>query len=208
MNLNWEHMWVASSEFVSSSIPSRQILTAHAQPFKGARDLAFCLKVPLDSLLVWASSEGSGETARMRSLAWTFAACIGDKYQIRLTRSMWFCWFCWSTESWAYICSLFTPWYRGSLIICPVLIYLCAALECMCRPSRNWCCHWRLISWLRPRPRALWVFRTAMLTRRFRFTRGRGTSFGWYGLFRIYGNQLTLFHNSSLILRFLLGFID
>ena len=76
-----------SSEFVSSSIPSWQILTAHAQPFRGARDLAFCLKVPLDSLLVWASSEGSGETARMRRVAWTFAARIGDNYQIRLTRS-------------------------------------------------------------------------------------------------------------------------
>ena len=77
--------WAPSSEFVSSSIPSWQIVTAHAQPFRGARDLAFCLKVPLDSLLVWASSEDSGETARM--LAWTFAAHIGDKYQIRLTRS-------------------------------------------------------------------------------------------------------------------------
>ena len=75
-----------SSEFVSSSIPSWQILTAHAQPFRGVRDLV--LKVPLDSLLVWASSEGSGETARMRRLAWTFAARIGDKYQIRLTRSI------------------------------------------------------------------------------------------------------------------------
>ena len=79
--------WAASREFVSSSIPSWQTLTAHAQPFRGARDLAFCLKVPLDSLLVWASSEGSGETARMRRLAWTFAARIGYKYQIRLTRS-------------------------------------------------------------------------------------------------------------------------
>ena len=78
--------WAPSSEFVSSSILSWQTLTAHAQPFKGARDLAFCLKVPLDSLLVWASSEGSGETARMRRLAWTFAARIGDKYQIRLAR--------------------------------------------------------------------------------------------------------------------------
>ena len=76
----------ASSEFVSSSIPSWQILTAHAQPFRGARDLAFCLKVLLDSLLVWASRGGSGETARMRRFAWTFAARIGDKYQIRLTR--------------------------------------------------------------------------------------------------------------------------
>ena len=79
-------IWVASSEFVSSSIPSWQILIVHAQSFRGVRDLAFCLKVPLDSLLVWASSEGSGETARMRRLAWTFAARIGDKYQIRFTR--------------------------------------------------------------------------------------------------------------------------
>ena len=71
---------------MSSSIPSWQTLTAHAQPFRGARDLAFCLNVPLDSLLVWASSEGFGETARMRRLAWTFAARIGDKYQIRLAR--------------------------------------------------------------------------------------------------------------------------
>ena len=75
----WIIIWAEPSEFVSSSIPSWQTLTAHAQPFRGARDLAFCLKVPLDSLLVWASSEGSGETARMRRLAWTFAARIGDK---------------------------------------------------------------------------------------------------------------------------------
>ena len=80
------YIWAAPSEFVSSSIPSWQTLTAHVQPFRGARDLAFCLKVPLDSLLVWASSEGSGEAARMRRLAWTFAARIGDKYQIRLAR--------------------------------------------------------------------------------------------------------------------------
>ena len=46
----------------------------------------FLSKVPLDSLLVWASSGGSGENARMRKLAWTFPARIGDKYQIRLKR--------------------------------------------------------------------------------------------------------------------------
>ena len=83
------HNWAESSEFVSSSIPSWQILTAHAQPFRGDRDLAFRLKVPLDSLLVWASSGSSGETVRMRRLAWTFAARIGDKYQIRLARPNW-----------------------------------------------------------------------------------------------------------------------
>ena len=81
-------IWAPSSKSVSSSIPSWQILTAHAQPFRRARDLAFCLKVPLDSLLVWASSEGSGETAQMCRPAWTFAARIGDKNQIRLTRSI------------------------------------------------------------------------------------------------------------------------
>ena len=69
-------------------LPAFRHYTAHAQPFRGARNLAFCLKVPFDSLLVWASSEGSGETARMRRLAWTFAARIGDMYQIRLTRSI------------------------------------------------------------------------------------------------------------------------
>ena len=85
---SFSFIWAASSDFVSSSILSWQILTAHAQPFRGARDLVFCLKVPLDSMLVWASSGGSGETARMRRLAWTFAARICDKYQIRLTRSI------------------------------------------------------------------------------------------------------------------------
>ena len=87
--LKIKEIWAASSEFVSSNIPSWQISTAHAQPFRGARDLAFCLMVHLDSLLVWASSGGFGETARMSSLAWTFVARIGDKYQIRLTRSIW-----------------------------------------------------------------------------------------------------------------------
>ena len=93
MNVTPRHIynWAASSEFVSSSIPLWQIVTAHAQPFRGARDLAFCLRIPLDSLLVWASSGGSGETAQRRRLAWTFAAHIGDKYQIRLTRPNLYC---------------------------------------------------------------------------------------------------------------------
>ena len=69
--------------------PYFSITNVHSRGYQeGARDLAFCLKVPHDSLLVWASSGGSGETARMRRLTWTFAARIGDKYQIRLTRSI------------------------------------------------------------------------------------------------------------------------
>ena len=50
-------LWAPSSKIVSLSISSWQILTAHAQPFRGTRDLAFC---PRDSLLVWATSRGSG----------------------------------------------------------------------------------------------------------------------------------------------------
>ena len=110
----------ASSEFVSSSIPSWQILNAHVQPFRGARDLAFCLKVPLDSLLVWASSGGSDETARMRRLAWTVAARISDKYQIRLTRPIRvftvltsFCRFC-SFPAYLYL-SLSSSWDWSSV---------------------------------------------------------------------------------------------
>ena len=91
-----------SSEFVSTRILSWQILTAHAQPFRGARDLVFCLKVPLDSLLVWPSSADSGETAQMHRLAWTFAARIGDKYQIRLTRPIHYILFS-ERESYIYI---------------------------------------------------------------------------------------------------------
>ena len=60
------YIWAPSSGFVSSSIPSWQILTAHAQPFRRARDLAFCLKVPLDSLLVWASSADAQARLNLR----------------------------------------------------------------------------------------------------------------------------------------------
>ena len=101
--------WAASSEFVSSSIPSWQILTAHAQPLRRARDLAFCLKVLLDSLLVCASSGGSGETARMRRLAWTFAAriAIRTKFAWRGPRYL-------ITVSWPEI----LIWPRDMLIDC------------------------------------------------------------------------------------------
>ena len=85
INVSTDHM----SPVKRICVFEHSIMTiAHAQPFRGVRDLAFCPKVPLDWLLVWASSEGSSETARMRRLAWTFAARIGDKYRIRLTRSI------------------------------------------------------------------------------------------------------------------------
>ena len=126
--------WAPSSEFVSSSIPSWQISTAHAQPFRGARDLAFCLKVPLDSLLVWASSEGSGETARMRRLAWTFAARIGDKYQIRLTRSKCLVSNCGVFRSWSPVL-----WFAIGKIFNLTRCLLVSFLSFYCY-FKLWCC--------------------------------------------------------------------
>ena len=62
----------ASSEFVSSSIPSWQILTAHAQPFRGARDLAFCLKVPHHAAHII--------IGKQNMLDWTITLCQYDLY--------------------------------------------------------------------------------------------------------------------------------
>ena len=85
-------LWRNMSPVKRISVFEHSVMTnfnCEGLPFRWTRDLAFCLKVRLDSLLVWASSGGSGETARMRSLAWTFAGRIDDKYQICLTRSIW-----------------------------------------------------------------------------------------------------------------------
>ena len=92
------HIWMSNEQTKKKMSPVMRIcvfehsvmtnFNCACPAIQRVRDLAFCLKVPLDSLLVWASSEGSGETARMRRLAWTFDARIGDKYQIRLTRSI------------------------------------------------------------------------------------------------------------------------
>ena len=138
-----------SSEFVSLSIPSWQILTGHAQPFRGARDLAFCLKVPLDSLLIWASSEGSGETAQMRRLARTFAARIGYKYQIRLTRSIWSMF--WSLEacSWPFGLSSYSSFFPNKTFISYPL-WNCTtqpkSAEARKHQQNDLCIQWRQIS--------------------------------------------------------------
>ena len=60
-------IWLgALSEFLSSSIPSWQIPTVHAQPFRGSRDLAFCLRF----LLIHCLYERAAEVlARLRGWA-------------------------------------------------------------------------------------------------------------------------------------------
>ena len=54
----------------------------HAQPSSGAGYLIFGQTLPLLPYFMCANSEGSGETAWMRRLAWALAGRLCDKYHI------------------------------------------------------------------------------------------------------------------------------
>ena len=53
---------------------------AHVQPSSGTRWLIFGRTIRLLPYFMCANSEGSGETARMRRLAWAFAGRLCDKH--------------------------------------------------------------------------------------------------------------------------------
>ena len=61
----------------SSSVNS---LSWHVKPSSGIRCLIFGWSLRLLSYFTCANSEGSGETAHMRRLAWAFAGRLCDKY--------------------------------------------------------------------------------------------------------------------------------
>ena len=65
--------------YFSSSVNSHSS-NAHAQPSSAARCLIFSRTLRLLPYSMCANSEGSGETARMRRLAWAFAGRLCDKY--------------------------------------------------------------------------------------------------------------------------------
>ena len=76
------YFWIKNGEckcwiFRPSSTHSSN---AHAQLSSGARCLIFGRTLCLLPYFMWANSEGSGETARMRRLAWAFAGRLCDKY--------------------------------------------------------------------------------------------------------------------------------
>ena len=50
------------------------LTNAHAEISSKAGDMNFVLSLHLQSYFVYAISEGSGESAHMRRLAWAFAA--------------------------------------------------------------------------------------------------------------------------------------
>ena len=64
--------WAALWENGFPDSPWKRSFSAHTQ----AICLAICLRFPLGLPLAWANSKGSGETARMRRLACTFAVHI------------------------------------------------------------------------------------------------------------------------------------
>ena len=93
--------WATSSEFGTYRLCEQRTFRRACESAQSRQNLR-CLLFMQELWIKWATSSefgtyrlceqrtfrrGSGETARMRRLAWTFAARIGDKYQIRLTRS-------------------------------------------------------------------------------------------------------------------------
>ena len=61
----------------------------HAQPSSGARCLIFGRTLRLLPYFMCANSEGSGETAQMRRLAWAFAGRLCDKYHNLMSWLKW-----------------------------------------------------------------------------------------------------------------------
>ena len=72
----WAISWEEGPQFCAVWNPSN----VHVQPLIRVRDVALSLKLPLTPFVMWANSEGSGESAQMRRLAWAFAVGLCDKY--------------------------------------------------------------------------------------------------------------------------------
>ena len=73
-------IWAISWDYGTFRPPQTHSSNAHAQPSSGARCLIFGRTLHLLPYFMCANSEDSGETARMRRLAWAFAGRLCDKY--------------------------------------------------------------------------------------------------------------------------------
>ena len=118
--------------YFSSSVNS--FFNAHAQPPSGARCLGFGRTLRLLPYCMYAAnSEGSGETARMRRLAWAFAGRLCEKYQ-NLMSWLITVYFksgqmhdCWSRDSWF-------PIHVGAFF----LLFAMFLLFCFSDSSKHW----------------------------------------------------------------------
>ena len=77
----WASSWEKGPTHYAVCVPSN----AHAPQSSGVRSPALCLKLLPVPYIMLANSEGSGETARMRRLAWVFTVCIYDKYRFHMS---------------------------------------------------------------------------------------------------------------------------
>ena len=72
--------WAISWDYGTFRPPQTHSSYSHAQQSSGARCLIFGWAHRLLPYFMCANSEGSGETVRMRRLAWAFAGRLCDKY--------------------------------------------------------------------------------------------------------------------------------
>ena len=83
-NYHWDYVksWFEPSpEIMTPFVLRKRILSnTHAQPFCGARCLIFGRPLRLLPYFMCTNSEGSGDSSRMRRLAWAFAGRLCDKY--------------------------------------------------------------------------------------------------------------------------------
>ena len=77
--------WAISWDYGTFRPPQTHSSNAHAQPSSGARCLIFGRTLHLLPYFMCANSAGSGETVRMRRLAWALAGRLCDKYHNRMS---------------------------------------------------------------------------------------------------------------------------
>ena len=85
LSIPLESIWAISWGYGTFRPPSTHSSNAHAQPSSVARCLNIGRTLRLFPYFMCANSEGSGETARLRRLAWAFAGRLCDKYHNLMT---------------------------------------------------------------------------------------------------------------------------
>ena len=83
------YIWADSWDYGTFRPPSTRSSNTHVQSSSGARCLIFGLTLRLLPYFMFANSNGFGETARMRRLAWAFAGRLCDKYHNLMSWLIW-----------------------------------------------------------------------------------------------------------------------
>ena len=87
LSLCWAPIWYVPTYgsvhniFVLITYTQTPLIKAHAAITRGGNDLNFYLSLHFNPYFVYASCNGSGESAHMCRLTWAFATCWWDKYR-------------------------------------------------------------------------------------------------------------------------------